>query len=205
MSEETTVYGFVSKKIALLDRESPWSRAMLAKLRRGIGKAPGSVADIWEITLGEIPETWYSRSGAPTYAEIAVHTSLTLYALHRQGKSGTMNVSGKDEAGKFLGNSFGRAAAKLIGGGNEQAIKRRFDAAATATDFAELTQHARGLVQLFKAKDIPLDYPRFAQDLYAFQFPGGAYGVRLHWGEDFYRVNYSKNNNNEDGENKGGE
>jgi len=205
MSEETTVYGFVRSKVALLDRESPWSRAMLAKLRRGIGKSPGEIPEIWEITIGGSPEEWQRSDGMPSYAEIAVHTALTLYALHRQGKSGTMSMSGKDEMGKSLGNSFGRAVAKLIEGNNDQAIKRRFDAVATATDFSELAQHARGLVQLLKAKDITLDYPRFAQDLYAYQFSSGADAVRLHWGEDFYRVSYRNDNNRENnGENKGG-
>jgi CRISPR system Cascade subunit CasB len=191
MSEEPTVYSFVRKKVELLDRESPWSRAMLAKLRRGIGKSPGDVPEIWEITIGDSPDEWQRTDGAPSYAEIAVHTALALYALHRQGKSGTMSMSGKDETGKNIGNSFGGAAAKLIDGNNEPAIKRRFDAVATATDFKELAQHARGLIQLLKAKDIVLDYPRFAQDLYAYQFPGGAANVRLRWGQDFYRMRYS--------------
>jgi CRISPR system Cascade subunit CasB len=195
LSEEIRLYGFVRTKIELLsgkssqNKESSWSRAMLAKLRRGVGKAPGSVPEIWEITIGDTPDEWQSRKGVPSKEEFAVHTALTLYALHQQGKSEPMSVSGKNEAGKNLGCSFGEAAARLIAPdrSNEQAVKRRFDAAATASDPKELAHHARGLIQLLKAKDIPMDYPRFAQDLFWYQFTDYADGVRLRWGEDFYR------------------
>jgi CRISPR system Cascade subunit CasB len=189
LDREKNVYGFVSAKIALLDRESPWSKAMLAKLRRGVGKPPGSIPEIWDITIGGIPDGWRSANGTPSKEEIAVHTALSLYAVHRQSMRKSMSVSGKNEEGKPLGDSFGGAVAKLISPdrSNEQAVKRRFDAVATASDFTELAQHARGLVQLLKANDIPMDYPRFAQDLFFYQFPDSADRVRLRWGEDFYR------------------
>ncbi|HEX2967132.1 MAG TPA: type I-E CRISPR-associated protein Cse2/CasB [Syntrophorhabdaceae bacterium] len=190
MREENKIHAFVAKKIKLLESNSPWSRGMLAKLRRSVGKAPGSVPDIWEITLGETQEEWHRRDGAPSYAEIAIHTALTLYATHQQGKDSPMNVCGKDERGNDTGNSFGAAAGRLIRSdrSNEQSVKRRFDAAATATDFAELAHHARGLIQLLRTADIPINYPRFAHDLYQYQFQEGADAIRLRWGQDFYRI-----------------
>ena len=197
------VYAFVQKKITLLDRDSPWNRAMLAKLRRGVGKTPGSVPEIWEITIGDSPDAWKSDKERASREETAVHTALTLYALHRQGKGKSMSETGKNEAGENLGCSFGGAAAKLIRSdrSNEQAVKRRFDAVATASNFDELAHHARGLIQLLKAEDIPMDYPRFARELFDYQFPDRADGVRLRWGRDFYR----RWNNADDNAENGGE
>ena len=192
MNREHAVYGFVQRKVSQLDEDSLWSRAMLAKLRRGIGKSPGAVPDIWDITLAGAPNEWQSdQYGAPSYAELAVHTALTLYALHRQGKQKSMSVIGKqEEEGRKVLYSFGYATACLImpDKSNFEAVKRRFDAVATSIDFAELARHARGIIQLLKAKDIPMDYPHFARDLYVFQFDGQDDRIRLRWGEDFYCV-----------------
>lgn len=181
------VYAFVRSKTNLLDQDSPWAKAALAKLRRGIGKTPGENPEIWEITLGDLPEqlTFKGKDDnyKPTAAEWAIHTALTLYALHRQGKSASMSAAG---------NSLGAAARKLKSpdGNNEQSLKRRFDAVTTARDLAELAYHARGLVQLFKAAEPPvtLDYPRFAADLYRYQFTDARNQVRLRWGQDFWVI-----------------
>jgi CRISPR system Cascade subunit CasB len=199
---EPAIYGFVRQKIALLDKDTPWSRAMLAKLRRGVGKPPDALPDIWEVTLADMPDEWYGYGGNASFAEWAIHTTLSLYALPRQGKIGSMNVCGKTEDGKELGDSFGGAAARLVeqDASNLDAVKRRFDAVATSVDFKELMHHARGIIQLLKAKDILFNYPCFAKDLYAFQFAGSADKVRLCWGEDFYRVLSRNKNRKEDSE-----
>jgi CRISPR system Cascade subunit CasB len=206
MEDNMRIDQFVKNKIQMLagkqdagEKElSPSSRAKLAKLRRGVGKTPGSVPEIWEMTLGEPYDEWHSFDDNPTFAENAAHTALTLYALHQQGKDRSMNISSMGDDDKYIGDSFGAAVGRLIDNNNEKAIKRRFDAAATATDFREFAHHARGLVQLLKAADIPLDYPRFAQDLFYYQFPDGANGVRLRWGRDFYRVQRRKEASTED-------
>jgi CRISPR system Cascade subunit CasB len=78
-------------------------KATLAKLRRGIGKAPGSNPELWEATLEGIPEALIGKNGGPSYGEWAVHTALTLYATHQQGKD--PNKQCMSEAGKYLGSS----------------------------------------------------------------------------------------------------
>jgi CRISPR system Cascade subunit CasB len=165
---------------------------MLAKLRRGIGKEPGAVPDILEITTGNLPDELAHGKG-PSFVERAMHTALTLYALHRLGKGESMHAGGTakdDKPGD--GDSFGRAAGRLIkpDKSNEGAVKRRFDAIATARDLAELSQHARGMIQLLRAADIPIkfDYERFAKDLYMYCHPDTRTQVRLQWGRDFYRI-----------------
>ena len=191
MSDLQAIYGFVSRKIAQLDKDEPGSRAACARLRRAIGKNPGTTPDIWDFTLQGAPLEWDSHDGKPSYAEWAVHTALTLYALHRQGKDRSMN------ADKI---SFGAAISKLVQNdqNREEAVRRRFNAVATAVDFTELAHHARGLVQLIKSEDVSMDYPQFAKDLFLFQLPGGADRVRLNWGRDFYRYGGQEDKANDD-------
>ncbi len=165
---------------------------MLAKLRRGISKDPFEMPELWEVTLNGIPEelTAYDEEHPkPTEAEWAIHTALTLYALHQQGNSLPVSEYKKP---------FAAAVRRLISpdGSNEESIKRRFDAIITSNDLKELSHHARGAVQMMKSnQSISVDYPKFAKDLYAFQFPEGKAGVRLRWGQDFYKL---KNKENKD-------
>ena len=78
-------------------------RAELAKLRRGIGHAPGELPELWGSFLLEMPESFQGRS-APSAAEWAVYLALTLYAMHQQGNDRPMNCPG---------NTLGRAARQL--------------------------------------------------------------------------------------------
>ena len=172
---------FVRHRIKLLDDNTPYSNAACAKLRRAVGKPRENCPDIWEITLLGAPEG--DKEG------IAIHTSITLYALHVQSKEDSMC---DEETG------FGAAIAKLLTKDNESAIKRRFNAVATSQDFSELAHHARGLVQLLKANGIKMDYGRFAEDLFYFQIPKTAGSIRLKWGEDFYNGEYYKEKGEDD-------
>ena len=78
-------------------------RAELAKLRRGIGHAPGELPELWGSFLLEMPESFQGRS-APSAAEWAVYLALTLYAMHQQGNDRPMNCPG---------NTLGRAVRQL--------------------------------------------------------------------------------------------
>jgi len=182
LSKGLEVKDFVHRKIIMLDKEEPYSKAACAKLRRALGKSPGEAPDVWEITLYGAPEGEKSES--------AIHTCLTLYALHRQGKSESMS---EEKIG------FGTAIAKLVAikPDSEDAIRRRFNAVATSVEFAELAHHAKGLVQLLKSNDIKMDYPHFANELFYFHLPDQRDKTRLEWGKQFYRIIESENNKNE--------
>ena len=144
-------------------------RAQLAMLRRGVGKKPGDLPELWGILFGDLPEEFLSVSGEPTREEWAVYTALTLYALHQQGSEAT----GPEGCMHRPGRRLGAAARQLVTvEEEEERIARR---------------HLRGLVRLLRGGKIPLDYAQLAADLYNFQFPDGAARVRLAWGQDFYR------------------
>jgi len=194
MNDGATQAGaFVGRKIRELSGGSNKSatRAKLAKLRRGIGKPPGSMPELWGATLDGLPELLLGRGDRPTPGEWAVHTALTLYALHQQGKDLNKQCMSRE------GASLGAAVRRLIKGEDDESrIKRRFDAAATADSLEEFCHHLRGLVQLLKAEEIPLDYPALTTDLYWFQFPDVRDSVRLRWGRGFYRLNKDKDREN---------
>lgn len=67
-------------------------------------------------------------------------------------------------------------------------IRKRFTVFATSADIEECAYYLRGLVQLLRAKGVPMDYIQLAYDLYQFQTENGAQKVKLRWGQDFYRV-----------------
>ena len=154
--------------------------ASLARLRRGIHTLPGSDPAIWAETLEGLPNEKYTGDN-PTAMEQAVHATLCLYAIHQQGRRAEpMHQSGRT-------HSFGHATRSLGASiGAEDAVRRRFEALATATSFEETLHHARGLVTQLRAAKIPLDYGQFALDLEDLQKPSRADSVRLRWGRDYY-------------------
>ena len=146
-------------------------RAELAKLRRGIGHAPGELPELWGSFLLGMPESFQGRS-APSAAEWAVYLALTLYAMHQQGNDRPMNCPG---------NTLGRAVRQLAERNSagqdwtEASVLRRFNALATAEEITEISHHLRGMIQLY---ELQCTDPRYAQT------PAN---VRLRWGQDLYR------------------
>ena len=170
----------------LLDQTSESvCKATLAELRRGVGRAPGEFPRLWGMLLDPMPEELQGRSMEPSREEIAAYTALTLFAVHQQG------WDPKKEPMHRRGCEIGAAIAQLIPAGDEDArerIERRFTRAATSLDMAELAHHPRGLVQQLSAQGIPMDWAQLAGQLYLYQFPDLIAGVRLRWGESFYRA-----------------
>ena len=167
------------------------AKASLAGLRRGIGKAPGSLPELWNELFDGMPEMLVGKGVSPSYGEQAVYTALTLYALHQQGKDRKTQRMNQD------GCPLGRAVRKLSKSEEDlKRVKRRFDAAATSDSLPEFSHHLRGLVQLLRSESIPLDYPLLAKELYLYQFPQFRDAIRLQWGRDFHRV--SQKNEAED-------
>ena len=169
-------------------------RAELAKLRRGIGHAPGELPELWGSFFLEMPEELQQNGpGGPSAAEWAVYLALTLYAVHQQGNDRPMNCPGNT-----LGRAVRQLAERNTAAGQdwtEASVLRRFNALATAEEITEISHHLRGMIQLLSAaKDggIPLDYPQLAADLYELQctdprYPQTPAHVRLRWGQDLYR------------------
>ena len=184
MNNDTKVlHAYIQRKIRILtqSRNESWVKATLATLRRGVGEAPGALPEVWPITLGDMPQTLVGQGATPSKAEWAAHTTLTLFALHQQGKNPRTECMSRDNA------TFGSAVRRLSPNQEiSETVKRRFDAAVTADSPEEFAHHLRGLVQLMRQAGIPLDYPALGEQLYWFQYPERRDAVRLEWGRAFY-------------------
>lgn len=181
--------------IRLQSLPEPQWRAELAELRRGVGHRPGDLPELWGGFLEEMPqELWGGKE--PSAAEWAIYLSLTLYALHQQGdRTPSMN-----QPGCTLGRAVRQLAEKSAAPGQdwtESSVLRRFNALATSDSMPEVSHHLRGMIQLLRRADLPLDYPQLAEELYRFQFPEGAASVRLQWGRDLYRMSADTSENKE--------
>lgn len=68
------VMSFVRKRLMYWQTEpNPHLvRADLANLRRGIGKKPGELPQLWELLFRDFPEELMSQNGNPTWEEWAV-------------------------------------------------------------------------------------------------------------------------------------
>ena len=62
------VMGFVRKRLLYWQSEKNIHliRADMANLRRGIGKKPGELPQLWELLFRDFPEELMSRDGNPT-------------------------------------------------------------------------------------------------------------------------------------------
>lgn len=185
MDEKMEIGKYVRTQIRLLaenDRklEESSSKARLAQLRRGIGKKPGELPELWGSFLNNLSEELMSKNNEPSYAEWAIYTALTLFSLHQQGHSEPMHAEGKE-------NHFGRAVRKLVHNeDDEENIRKKLSIAARSDDMTELSYHLKTIVKLLENNDIKLDYVDLAKDLYGFQFESNVDEVRLKWGQDFY-------------------
>lgn len=159
--------------------------ADLARLRRGVGTAPGSDLDLLALALAGAEASLFDDirglPDEPTAEEQAAYAAVTLYALHQQSR--------RDASMHRKDYSLGRSARLLGRHGNGEAVRARFSALGTATTWDEAVHHARGLLQQFRQNRIPLDYGQFARDLFELRGPN-ADRVRLRWGRDFYRLRH---------------
>lgn len=180
MSERSTCGAFVGARIHALAPDpahlSAPGRAALAALRRGVGKPPGSVPEIWQHTLAD--------AYADERRENAIHIALTHWALHQQSKALPMHRADR---------SFGQALRLLAsrqdrGQPQSTPAYRRMMALAASRDLAAVTTHARGLIGQLRGEGFGFDYARWADDLHRIQLPGGAARVQRQWGQDFYRL-----------------
>lgn len=162
----------------LADRSS--AVAALAQLRRGAGKVPEDVPELWGVSGTEEllnRQDWSEREKAR--AEAAHFLAVTLYALHQQSRI--------NQGMHRRGAELGTAVRQLMPGGDiDEPIRRRFVRLGTATTGDALADRLRGIVSLLRRESIPLDYDLLAGQLYQAQVPDGMREVRRRWGRSFH-------------------
>ena len=180
----------------LLSADSSTVKANLAELRHGIGSTPGDDPGLWGMIFDGLPESMLGKYGKPSKEEWAIYNALTLYAVHQQGndpQKTSMNVKGI---------SLGKAACSLVYTGDNpederERVSRRFNQIALAEDIEVLTYYLRTFIPILRGKNIGLDYPMLAKDIYLCLSETGRSSVRLRWGQDYYNVDHDKEENNE--------
>ena len=152
------------------------AREQMAALRGAVTREPGEVPATWALTQVRVPD---DAGDAPTPEEVAVHTAMTLYAVHQQSRTDPMFYPGK---------GLGHASRELIGPPDQEnpSARKRFNALVTSTTITELRHHLRDLVSLLRARGITLDHAMLADDIVRFQRPGGAKDVRLAWARQYH-------------------
>ena len=193
-----SVERYVDRKITALQRgllaqQNPQARGQLARLRKANSKGPGESPDTWDVEFAGLPESLGGRGDAPaTAGEWAVHLTLTLYAIHQQSLQQEMYKRTNREAREWHG--IGNAVSRLVyvdrqDGRGEQLspgeMPRRFSAFVTSESVEELAHYARQLVSQLRRASIPLDYARFAGQIYEYQKPYGRERIRLEWAREF--------------------
>lgn len=179
MSKYDEVYQYTASKLEYL-----WSitgtgkgRGMMANLRRGVGRQPGELPELWGMIFDRMPDELLGKNQT-SYAEWAVYTALTLYAMHQQSSDRNMNQ--KDI-------SVGQASAKLVKNEDDtERILKRLNLVVTAVSPEDLAYHLRGMIQLFRQEEIALDYAKLAKELYLFQYEENVSVIGLNWGRDFW-------------------
>lgn len=156
-------------------RNEARARGEMAALRGAATKEPGEIPEIWELTQVEVPD---NTDDAPTWEEVAVHTAMTLYAVHQQSRTTRMFRPGR---------GLGHAARELVGWEEDNdSARKRFNALVTSTTITELRHHLRNFISLLRARDITLDHAMLVDDIARFQRPGGAKKVRLTWARQYH-------------------
>lgn len=162
-----------------LDLKEARSRAVLATLRSGVGRAPGDVSGLWRHYRVVVPDK--VAAFGDIHPDLAAeHVALTLFAVHQQSQSARMHQNGSP-----LGTSL-RALRAAAFKDNPDALDRRVNAAAATDSVNELAVHLRGLVKLLRDQQIPLDYTTLVRDLADWHYQDARSRVRRRWGAQYY-------------------
>lgn len=155
---EETKHKFIEYLESLRD-----DRAALAALRRGLGRPPGTVPDMYRYVVPWLP------ADAPTWREDAIYMVAALFAYH-PAASGIGN----------MGNHFARARDPQ---GDDTAIERRFSALLAAHP-DDLGFYLRQAVSFLKSKEVPVNWHQLLPDVLAWSHPDRY--VQKQWARAFW-------------------
>ncbi|MEU8271728.1 type I-E CRISPR-associated protein Cse2/CasB [Sphaerisporangium sp. NPDC049002] len=149
----------------------------LAAMRAGLGRQFGEVPKLWPHYTCEINDE-LARRGETSFEQRAEHAALALYGLHQQSKSVSMHRPDV---------RLGRALSQLRNSDrfSPKAIDDRVEAAATTTTFDALLIRLRGLVDLLRTINQPLDYDHLMRLVHDWQYDDGRRAARRQWAMDY--------------------
>lgn len=154
--------------------------ADLAALRRGIGREPGTVPEMWPFLRSDLEPAYdgtrSDRWTLPSEA-VAEHHALALFGVHQQSTKVPVHRSGV---------SLGTAIRRLHTSERftSEAVDRRFYALVTADEIGEVANHLHGLIRMLHSlpRSQGLDYDEVDRSLRSWQFDESRAAVRRRWG-----------------------
>lgn len=149
----------------LVDTEE---RGTLAALRRGLGKPPGTVAEMHPFVL-----RWVTP-GATPWQEESWYLVASLFAIHQQP---WWPAEGKP------GNNLGASFAILARDVDSKSIERRFVAMLNC-DAEDLPQHLRHAISLLGSHDVRVDFAQLLRDLRGWN--ADSRWVQRNWARSFW-------------------
>lgn len=160
--------------------ETENNRGALASLRRGLGQALGTVADMYRYV-----EPFLGQERSAGYKESAFYLVAALFALHPKSTD-------FGDMGKHM------AATRTESGSD--ALERRFTALLAAHP-DDLPEYLRQAVSFLKSKDIPVNWNQLLWDLQNWEKRDDPkYSVQKKWARSFWggRQSVESNNNSEE-------
>jgi len=145
-------------------------RAALAALRRGLGKAPGTVAEMHRHVVPWLP------ASAPEWQQDAYYVVAALFAWH-QG-------SWHREDGAARATNLGASFARLASSVESESVESRFVALLNCHR-DDLPTHLRHAVGLLKSEEIPVDWSQLLSDVQSWGLesrPVQRGWARAYWG-----------------------
>jgi CRISPR system Cascade subunit CasB len=139
-------------------------RGALAALRKGLGKEPGTVPEMFEHVVSYVPR------GASKEREDAYFLVASLFASYPDG-------CGHGD----MGATF-RAICTSV---NSDSIEKRF-VSLLKSHREELPEHLRHAIALAKSKDAPMDWDQLLNDLQYWDDASGS--VQRRWARSFWYV-----------------
>lgn len=184
-SDVYLVAGEIISRIDHMGNESS-RKAILANIRKSIGKELTDMTDIWKILFENLPEDFLGTTGKATFEENAIISTLQIYAISMQGSKSSYDTEEK------LGN-MGQSLSILRIIGDCEPIDQRFNTMVTSSNYEEFTYHLRSLIKILKSKSIvKIDYSKLAKDLFLYQ-SGFEKEIKLQWARSFYKkINVKK-------------
>lgn len=149
--------------------------AALSAVRRGAGRQPGTVPEMWQYHVHLDGDERDRRTNAE-------HVALVLFGFHQQSSATKVH-----RAGARLGAALWRLRDQF----SSDAVDARFFRAVTAADLDELATHLRGLVmqlRSLKPSVPPIDYSQLVEDLTRWQDPAQVDRVRRKWASEYHKA-----------------
>lgn len=161
MSSTRELHPFVKYLLELAE-----DRAALAALRRGLGRPPGTVPEMFPYVIPLLPRKLRPEE------EAAYYTLAALYALH---------PSHTDQGN--MGDHMAQAARK----GNREAVERRFVALLAARS-EDLSERLRQTIGFLKAQEVRVNWDALFSALRYWNHPDHGNRIRRDWSRAFWDV-----------------